>query len=125
MFYNGGRAGARKPHSGHYWRVVGLVTESSQTTGILRKQQGSVVRGARTLEIPQWGLRLAGGGWLWGGCQRRVHPKRRDMVLSKPPGARRWFRGFIKAWRAKIFAKIEWKDTSKNPTGSKNNSLSR
>ena len=25
----------------------------------------------------------------------------------------------------KIFAKIEWKDTSKNPTGSKNNSLSR
>ena len=31
---------------------------------------------------------------------------------------------FIKAWRAKIFAKIEWKDTSKNPTGSKNNSLS-
>ena len=30
---------------------------------------------------------------------------------------------FIKAWRAKIFAKIEWKDTSKNPTGSKNNSL--
>jgi hypothetical protein len=24
----------------------------------------------------------------------------------------------------KIFAKIEWKDTSKNPTGSKNNSLS-
>jgi hypothetical protein len=23
---------------------------------------------------------------------------------------------FIKAWRAKIFAKIEWKDTSKNPT---------
>ena len=32
--------------------------------------------------------------------------------------------GFIKAWRAKIFAKIEWKDTSKNPTGSKNNSLS-
>jgi hypothetical protein len=43
MFYNGGRAGARKPHSGHYWRVVGLVTESSQTTGILRKQQGSVV----------------------------------------------------------------------------------
>ena len=31
--------------------------------------------------------------------------------------------GFIKAWRAKIFAKIEWKDTSKNPTGSKNNSL--
>jgi hypothetical protein len=26
--------------------------------------------------------------------------------------------------RTKIFAKIEWKDTSKNPTGSKNNSLS-
>ena len=45
-----GRAGARKPHSGHYWRVVGLVTESSQWTGILRKQQGSVVvRGARYL----------------------------------------------------------------------------
>ena len=42
VFGVGGRAGARKPHSGHYWRVVGLVTESSQTTGILRKQQGSV-----------------------------------------------------------------------------------
>jgi hypothetical protein len=25
---------------------------------------------------------------------------------------------------SEIFAKIEWKDTSKNPTGSKNNSLS-
>jgi len=29
-----------------------------------------------------------------------------------------------KIQRQKIFAKIEWKDTSKNPTGSKNNSLS-
>ena len=31
---------------------------------------------------------------------------------------------FHQSLRAKIFAKIEWKDTSKNPTGSKNNSLS-
>ena len=30
-----------------------------------------------------------------------------------------------KETRYKIFAKIEWKDTSKNPTGSKNNSLSK
>ena len=30
---------------------------------------------------------------------------------------------FIKAWRAKIFAKIEWRYKQK-PTGSKNNSLS-
>ena len=43
----------------------------------------------------------------------------KDMVLSKP-GARRYL---LKS-SGKIFAKIEWKDTSKNPTGSKNNSLS-
>ena len=42
-----------------------------------------------------------------------------NLVLSKP-GARRYL---LKS-SGKIFAKIEWKDTSKNPTGSKNNSLS-
>jgi hypothetical protein len=31
--------------------------------------------------------------------------------------------GFIKAWRAKIFAKIEWKDTSKNAREDTNHTL--
>ena len=53
----------------------------------------------------------------------RIPSCRKDIVLSKmKPGARRYL---LKS-SGKIFAKIEWKDTSKNPTGSnKNNSLSR
>ena len=39
-------------------------------------------------------------------------------VSSSPPSVLRRYLAH------KIFAKIEWKDTSKNPTGSKNNSLS-
>ena len=34
-----------------------------------------------------------------------------DLKIHQREVSRRY--GFIKAWRAKIFAKIEWKDTSK------------
>ena len=64
-------------------------------------------RSGRTKIGPEVALR----GWDGSGVAATPRGRRRQSRDGSRPRY-----SFIKAWRAKIFAKIEWKDTSKNPT---------